>query len=92
MPRLALEAARIVGRPPMLRTASAGGRRPGPTNRTASHSGCERSRLSKSTLMSCCRRRRATLALIEGADLILIEIIFDTLNAKAALFAVRTPR
>ena len=32
----------------------------------------------------------ATAALIEGgADLILVETIFDTLNAKAALFAVR---
>ncbi|MGB6355150.1 MAG: methionine synthase [Steroidobacteraceae bacterium] len=33
----------------------------------------------------------ATRALIEGgADIILIETVFDTLNAKAALFAVRT--
>ncbi|WP_230659145.1 methionine synthase [Psychrobacter sp. I-STPA10] len=33
--------------------------------------------------------REATLALIEGGvDLILIETIFDTLNAKAAIFAV----
>jgi 5-methyltetrahydrofolate--homocysteine methyltransferase len=34
---------------------------------------------------------QATRALIEGgADMILIETVFDTLNAKAALFAVRT--
>ncbi len=34
--------------------------------------------------------REATLALIEGGvDLILIETIFDTLNAKAAIFAVK---
>jgi len=34
--------------------------------------------------------REATLALIEGgADLILIETVFDTLNAKAAIFAVQ---
>ena len=33
--------------------------------------------------------REATLALIEGGvDLILIETIFDTLNAKAAIFAI----
>lgn len=35
--------------------------------------------------------KEATLGLIEGgSDLILIETIFDTLNAKAAVFAVRT--
>src|SRR5574343_889450 len=34
--------------------------------------------------------REATFALIEGgADLILIETVFDTLNAKAAIFAVQ---
>jgi 5-methyltetrahydrofolate--homocysteine methyltransferase len=34
--------------------------------------------------------REATAALIEGgADIIMIETIFDTLNAKAAIFAVR---
>ncbi|WP_022956060.1 methionine synthase [Perlucidibaca piscinae] len=34
--------------------------------------------------------REATVALIEGgADLILIETVFDTLNAKAAIFAVQ---
>ena len=34
--------------------------------------------------------KEATVALIEGgSDLILIETIFDTLNAKAAIFAVR---
>ncbi|MDO6421189.1 methionine synthase [Saccharophagus degradans] len=35
--------------------------------------------------------KEATLGLIEGgADIILIETIFDTLNAKAAVFAVKT--
>ncbi len=33
----------------------------------------------------------STKALVEGgADLILIETVFDTLNAKAAVFAVKT--
>lgn len=35
--------------------------------------------------------RESTKALVEGgADLILIETVFDTLNAKAAVFAVKT--
>ena len=65
----------------------------GPTNRTAS--------LSPSVSDPSFRNirfdqlvatyREATAALIEGgADLLLIETIFDTLNAKAALFAVRS--
>ena len=65
----------------------------GPTNRTAS--------LSPSVSDPAFRNinfeqlvatyRVATRALIEGgADLLLIETIFDTLNAKAALFAVRS--
>ena len=34
---------------------------------------------------------QATKGLIEGgADLIMIETIFDTLNAKAAIFAIET--
>lgn len=34
--------------------------------------------------------RESTKALVEGgADLILIETVFDTLNAKAAIFAVK---
>ena len=64
----------------------------GPTNRTAS--------LSPSVSDPAFRNisfdqlvatyRCATAALIEGGvDLLLVETIFDTLNAKAALFAVR---
>ena len=29
-------------------------------------------------------------ALIEGADILLVETLFDTLNSKAALFAIET--
>jgi 5-methyltetrahydrofolate--homocysteine methyltransferase len=64
----------------------------GPTNRTAS--------LSPSVSDPSLRNinfdqlattyREAALALIDGGvDLLLIETVFDTLNAKAALFAVR---
>lgn len=35
--------------------------------------------------------RESTKALVEGgSDMILIETVFDTLNAKAAIFAVKT--
>ncbi len=65
----------------------------GPTNRTASISpdvndpGARN--VSFDQLVSA--YRESTLALIQGgADLILIETIFDTLNAKAAAFAVES--
>jgi 5-methyltetrahydrofolate--homocysteine methyltransferase len=64
----------------------------GPTSRTASLSPDVNDpgfrNISYDELVSC--YTEATRALIEGGvDMILIETIFDTLNAKAALFAVR---
>ena len=64
----------------------------GPTNRTASISPDVNDpgfrNVSFDELVEA--YREATLALIEGGvDLILIETVFDTLNAKAALVAVR---
>ncbi len=64
----------------------------GPTNRTASISPDVNDpgfrNVSFDELVAA--YREATLALIEGGvDLILIETVFDTLNAKAALVAVR---
>ncbi|WP_408621113.1 methionine synthase [Celerinatantimonas sp. YJH-8] len=65
----------------------------GPTNRTASISpdvndpGFRNIHFDELVSAYC----ESTRALIEGgADLILIETIFDTLNAKAAVFAVET--
>jgi 5-methyltetrahydrofolate--homocysteine methyltransferase len=65
----------------------------GPTNRTASISPDVNDpafrNVSFDELVEA--YMESTLALIEGgADLILIETIFDTLNAKAAVFAVET--
>jgi 5-methyltetrahydrofolate--homocysteine methyltransferase len=65
----------------------------GPTNRTASLSPNVNDpgfrNISFDQLAST--YSEATRALIEGgADLIIVETIFDTLNAKAALFAVRS--
>jgi 5-methyltetrahydrofolate--homocysteine methyltransferase len=64
----------------------------GPTSRTASLSPDVNDpgfrNISYDELVSC--YTEATRALIEGGvDMILIETVFDTLNAKAALFAVR---
>jgi len=64
----------------------------GPTNRTASISPDVNDpgfrNIDFDTLAAT--YREATLALIDGGvDLIMIETIFDTLNAKAAIFAVR---
>ena len=64
----------------------------GPTSRTASLSPDVNDpgfrNISYDELVAC--YTEATRALIEGGvDMILIETIFDTLNAKAALFAVR---
>lgn len=64
----------------------------GPTNRTASISPDVNDpgfrNIDFETLAKT--YREATLALIEGGvDFVMIETIFDTLNAKAAIFAVR---
>lgn len=65
----------------------------GPTNRTASISPDVNNpgyrSVSFDELVDAYREQ--TLALIEGGvDLLLVETIFDTLNAKAALFAIQT--
>ncbi len=65
----------------------------GPTNRTASISpdvnDPEFRIITFDGLVAA--YRESTKALVEGgADLILIETVFDTLNAKAAVFAVKT--
>ncbi|MEM1089621.1 MAG: methionine synthase [Pseudomonadota bacterium] len=63
----------------------------GPTNRTASISpDVNNPALRNVTFDELVEAyREATLALIEGgADALMVETIFDTLNAKAALFAV----
>src|ERR1700723_675167 len=65
----------------------------GPTSRTASLSPDVNDpgfrNISFDELVTC--YSQAVRALIEGGvDIILIETVFDTLNAKAALFAVRT--
>jgi 5-methyltetrahydrofolate--homocysteine methyltransferase len=83
--RIAREAADAAGRPCWVAGAL------GPTNRTASLSpdvndpGFRNVNFDQLVVAY----EEATLALIEGGvDLILIETIFDTLNAKAAVFAV----
>lgn len=63
----------------------------GPTNRTASISPDVSDPGARNVTFDELREAylEATLGLIEGgADIILVETIFDTLNAKAALFAV----
>jgi 5-methyltetrahydrofolate--homocysteine methyltransferase len=63
----------------------------GPTNRTASISPKVSDPGFRNTSFDQLREayREATRGLIEGgADTILVETVFDTLNAKAALFAV----
>lgn len=65
----------------------------GPTNRTASISPNVNDpafrNISFDELVAA--YRESTRALVEGGvDLIMIETIFDTLNAKAAAFAVET--
>ena len=63
----------------------------GPTNRTASISPDVNDPGARNITFDQLRAdyEVATEALIEGgADIILIETVFDTLNAKAALFAV----
>lgn len=63
----------------------------GPTSRTASLSPDVNDPSKRNVTFDALRDnyREAALALIEGGcDLILVETIFDTLNAKAALFAL----
>ena len=80
------ESARASGRPRFVAGVL------GPTNRTASISPDVNDpgfrNIDFDTLAAT--YREATLALVEGGvDFIMIETIFDTLNAKAAIFAVR---
>ncbi|NYS60796.1 methionine synthase [Vreelandella salicampi] len=63
----------------------------GPTSRTASLSPDVNDPAKRNVTFDelCENYREAAIALIEGgADLILIETIFDTLNAKAAIYAL----
>jgi len=65
----------------------------GPTNRTASLSPNVNDPAFRNVTFDelAATYAEATRALVEGGvDLILVETIFDTLNAKAALFAVRS--
>ncbi|EFY6417819.1 dihydropteroate synthase [Shigella sonnei] len=65
----------------------------GPTNRTASISPDVNDPAFRNITFDglVVAYRESTKALVEGgADLILIETVFDTLNAKAAVFAVKT--
>ena len=64
----------------------------GPTNRTASISPDVNDPAFRNITFEALRDtyRESVCALIEGgADLLMVETIFDTLNAKAALFAIR---
>lgn len=64
----------------------------GPTNRTASISPDVNDPAFRNITFDGLVEayRESTKALVEGgADLILIETVFDTLNAKAAIFAVK---
>ncbi|WP_139760878.1 homocysteine S-methyltransferase family protein, partial [Salmonella enterica] len=64
----------------------------GPTNRTASISPDVNDPAFRNITFDqlVAAYRESTKALVEGGvDLILIETVFDTLNAKAAVFAVK---
>ncbi|MFO1116286.1 MAG: methionine synthase [Beijerinckiaceae bacterium] len=87
--RLVVEAARAAekedGKPRFVAGAM------GPTNRTASISPDVSNPGFRATSFDELREayREAALGLIEGgADLLLVETIFDTLNAKAAIYAI----
>ncbi len=87
--RLAKEAAAIIGKEDGRRRYVAGAL--GPTNRTASISPDVSNPGFRATSFDelADAYYEQTNALVEGgADIILIETIFDTLNAKAAIFAV----
>lgn len=63
----------------------------GPTNRTASISPDVNNpgfRAIDFDTLKDCYREQATVLIEEGVDILLIETSFDTLNAKAALYAV----
>jgi 5-methyltetrahydrofolate--homocysteine methyltransferase len=65
----------------------------GPTNRTASMSADVADPAARSVTFEelAAAYRESAAGLVEGgADLLLIETIFDTLNAKAAIFAVQS--
>jgi 5-methyltetrahydrofolate--homocysteine methyltransferase len=84
--RVADEAAARTGRPRFVAGAL------GPTNRTASLSPRVNDPAFRNTSFDelADTYAEATRGLVEGGvDLILVETIFDTLNAKAALYAVR---
>ncbi|HET7201806.1 MAG TPA: methionine synthase [Steroidobacteraceae bacterium] len=84
--RAADEVAARTGRPRFVAGAL------GPTNRTASLSPAVHDPGFRNVTFDqlAATYAEATRALVEGGvDLILVETIFDTLNAKAALFAVR---
>jgi 5-methyltetrahydrofolate--homocysteine methyltransferase len=84
--RVADEAAAAHGRPCFVAGAL------GPTNRTASISPDVNDPGKRNISFDELRDTyaEATRALVEGgADLILVETVFDTLNARAALYAVR---
>jgi 5-methyltetrahydrofolate--homocysteine methyltransferase len=97
VPELNLAAARLARECADADAASSGGPRfvagvLGPTNRTASISpdvndpGYRNIRFADLVETY----RQATFALLEGGvDFLMVETIFDTLNAKAALFAIR---
>jgi len=87
--RLACEAARLAekedGRPRFVAGAM------GPTNRTASISPDVSNPGFRAVSFDDLREayKEAALGLIEGgADILLVETIFDTLNAKAAIYAI----
>ena len=74
------------------KTALCGGGCSGPTNRTASISPDVNDPAFRNITFDqlVAAYRESTKALVEGgSDLILIETVFDTLNAKAAIFAVK---
>jgi 5-methyltetrahydrofolate--homocysteine methyltransferase len=84
--RVADEVAETTGRPRFVAGAL------GPTNRTASLSPDVSDPGARNIDFDRLRETyaEATRALVEGgADLLLVETVFDTLNAKAALYAVR---
>ncbi len=90
--RLAREAADVAERADPSRPRYVAGSL-GPTNRTASISPDVEDPAARNVSWEELEQayREAAAGLLEGgADLLLVETIFDTLNAKAAIFAVRT--
>ncbi|ELT98045.1 hypothetical protein CAPTEDRAFT_173307 [Capitella teleta] len=95
--RLNFESAKIAKEAAAIVTAETGVRRyvagaMGPTNRTLSISpSVERPEYRNITFdeLAAAYKQQATGLLDGGADLLLVETIFDTANAKAALFAIQ---